>query len=180
MRNLLTEFKYLSQLKLQLSKLSVINSHAYLLCNQSRHAFRFVCTKRAHDNNCRISNLVCILGACDLTRKVLFCTISEWNKSEFIRKQLRRLRVYNMAPNVGLEITTWRKDVRRRSTTTKSNSRGQQRSHNKAHRRSWYNLGKCDLRIGYQNEKQVNENRRNVKGIIETGLRSRRKNRIRL
>ena len=29
----------------------VINSHAYLLCNQSRHAFRFVCTKRAHDNN---------------------------------------------------------------------------------------------------------------------------------
>ena len=49
----------------------VINSHAYLLCNQSRHAFRFVCTKRAHDNNCRISNLVCILGACDLTRKVL-------------------------------------------------------------------------------------------------------------
>ena len=95
MRNLLTEFKYLSQLKLQLSKLSVINSHAYLLCNQSRHAFRFVCTKRAHDNNCRISNLVCILGACDLTRKVLFCTISEWNKSEFIRKQLRLLRVYN-------------------------------------------------------------------------------------
>ena len=84
----------------------VINSHAYLLCNQSRHAFRFVCTKRAHDNNCRISNLVCILGACDLTRKVLFCTISEWNKSEFIRKQLRLLRVYNMAPNVGLEITT--------------------------------------------------------------------------
>ena len=40
----------------------VINSHAYLLCNQSRHAFRFVCTKRAHDNNCRISNLVYIRG----------------------------------------------------------------------------------------------------------------------
>ena len=63
---------------------------------------------------------------------------------------------------------------------TKSNSRGQQRSHNEAHRRSRYNLGKCNLRIGYQNEKQVNENRRNVKGKIETGLRSRRKNRIRL
>ena len=51
--------------------MAVINSDAYLLCNQSHHAFRFVYTKRAHDNNCRISNLVCILGACDLTRKVL-------------------------------------------------------------------------------------------------------------
>ena len=46
---------------------------------------------------CRISNLVYIKGVWFNSRGS-FCTISEWNKSEFIRKRLRLFRVYNI-PN---------------------------------------------------------------------------------
>lgn len=61
-----------------------------------------------------------------------------------------------------------------------SNSQGQQRSYNEAYRQSRYNLGRCHIRIGHQDEKQVTKNQSNVKGKIETGLRPRQKNRIHL